>query len=394
MTKGINSPADINVSRILRLIWQHKGISRIEIAAELGIDKSTVTKITATLVEMGLICETAHGTTGPLGGRKPIFLEINGNYAGVGGIEINPERFVCCLLDLHGVVLFQQQEQISPELYKKLGCTGIFFKAFDLIIAEAEKRNISLAGIGVGIPGIVDTEKGVIIQSVSLLLDEPYPFLEEISARVNVPVYLENDARCGCYSEKMLINDASMQNMLFVLAEFRVIQPKIASEKNLSVGMGLIINGQMYKGSEGSAGEFRSLLWDGAADQFSSRKDLLSDIHGAAMDSIFFELACHIAFLVNILNLEVVYIGGLDTVSAHRLLELVTQRIKYQWPYCRSRNYVVRIASLGMFTVSYGAASMVIEDLFSLPSLSSPSGNSPSILESFAGLKTHHFYSK
>ena len=109
MIKGINSPADINVSRILRIIWQHKGISRIEIAAELGIDKSTVTKITATLIDMGLICETSHGTTGPQGGRKPIFLEINGTYAGVGGIEISPERFVCCLLDLHGIVLFKQQ---------------------------------------------------------------------------------------------------------------------------------------------------------------------------------------------------------------------------------------------------------------------------------------------
>ena len=43
--KSINAPSDINVSRILRLVWQKRGISRIEIASQLGIDKSTVTKI-------------------------------------------------------------------------------------------------------------------------------------------------------------------------------------------------------------------------------------------------------------------------------------------------------------------------------------------------------------
>ena len=75
--KSINSPADVNVSRILRLIWQHKGISRIEIANELGIDKSTVTKIISNLSEIGIISEIAQGSTGPQGGRRPIFLEIS-----------------------------------------------------------------------------------------------------------------------------------------------------------------------------------------------------------------------------------------------------------------------------------------------------------------------------
>src|SRR5574344_2030840 len=114
--KSINSLSDINVSRILRLIWQQKGISRVEIASKLGIDKSTVTKNVATLKEVGIIHEIAEGVTGPQGGRKPIFLEITPRFACVGGVEINPERFVCCLLDLHGSVLFQHQEMITPDV--------------------------------------------------------------------------------------------------------------------------------------------------------------------------------------------------------------------------------------------------------------------------------------
>lgn len=91
--KSINSQSDINVSRILRLVWQKNGISRIEIAAQLGLDKSTVTKIIASLLEIGIVTEFAHGVTGPQGGRKPIYLEITESFAVIGGIEIQKDGF-------------------------------------------------------------------------------------------------------------------------------------------------------------------------------------------------------------------------------------------------------------------------------------------------------------
>ena len=304
----------------------------------------------------------------------------------MGGIEINPERFVCCLLDLHGVVLYQFQEKVSPSLYKKLGCVGVFLRAYEKISIEAKKLELPLLGIGVGVPGMVDSKCGEIIQSVSLMIEEPYSFITEISKFVKVPVYLENDARCGCYSEKMLANDSNMQNMLFVLTEYRVVQPKDTSSKNLSVGLGIVINGQMYKGCEGSAGEFRSVMWNGGTGQFLASDSPESEL---SFDELFQELACHIAFLVNVLNLEIVYIGGMDQSLAKNLMMMISDRIEFQWPYCRPRKYEVRIASLGSFSVSYGAASMVIEDLFSLPNLSYKSGAAPSILESLTNIKNN-----
>ncbi|AEE17436.1 ROK family transcriptional regulator [Treponema brennaborense] len=388
--KSINSPADINVSRILRLIWQSKGISRIEIANELGIDKSTVTKITASLSSIGLISETSHGVPGPLGGRKPVYLEITNSFACVGGVEINPERFVCCLLDLHGIVLFQYQENVQPHTYERLRCDGIFFKAFEMIAAEAEMRGIPLIGVGVGVPAMVNSDDGTIIQSVPLMIDDPYRFVESVSEQIDVPVFLENDARCCCYSEKMLSNDRGTGNMLFVLTEYRVLQPKIASKKNLSVGMGIVINGQIYKGNEGSAGEFRSILWESDnAGQFFSGEDRLETIsfENASMESVFFELARHVAFLVNILNLEVVYIGGIESEFAERIAKIISSRIEFQWPYHQHRKYEVRVASLGHFAVSYGAAAMVVEDLFALPTLASMSGTARSMLETFSNLR-------
>ena len=190
--KSINSLSDINVSRILRLIWQKKGISRVEIASSLNLDKSTVTKIVSSLNEIGIISEIAEGTTGPQGGRKPIYLEIAPKFACVGGIEINPERFVCCLLDLHGQVLFQHQEIIPPEVFAELRIEGVFQKAYKLIAFEAIKFGVSMIGIGVGLPAFVDSEKGLIQCSVPLMIEGVYPFIENVTKYTDIPISLEN----------------------------------------------------------------------------------------------------------------------------------------------------------------------------------------------------------
>lgn len=388
--KSINSPADINVSRILRLLWQNKGISRVEIADELGIDKSTVTKITASFTEIGLISELSQGVTGPQGGRRPIFLQITPTFACVGGIEINPERYVCTLLDMHGNILFQYQEQIQPGSNEVDICKIVFNRAFEMLLSEAEKQGIPLIGIGVGFPALVDSENGVILQSLPLMINEKYDFLKDISKNIDIPVFIENDARCCCYGEQMLSHTIQNQNMAFFLIEYRVYKPTKDSKKNLAVGIGLVINGRIYKGSEGTAGEFRSILWnEGNAGQFFSGEDRLESIDEDNVDveSVFFELAQHAAFLVNTLNLDTVFIGGLEKRYSAKVVKLINERIKYQWPYPAIRKYEVKLASLEHISVAYGAAAMFLEQLFSLPSLSSRSGTGPSILQTFTDLK-------
>lgn len=378
--KSINSLSDINVSRVLRLIWQNKGISRIELANQLGIDKSTVTKIVAGLQETGIVSEFAQGTTGPQGGRKPIYLEITSTYACIGGIEINPDRFVCCLLNLKGTVLFQYQEKLFTT-----DCKNSFFKAYEMLAAESKKLSMPLVGIGVGLPAIVNCDSGVILQSIPLGIKSPYAFSQEASNIIGIPVYAENDARCCCYGERILSYDIGFENSIFVLAELRRIHSD-DSCKNLSVGIGIVIDGKIYKGADFSSGEFRSLLWQkGNQGQFHAGESNLEQLglDENVIDSVLFELAQHIAFLVITFNLDMVYIGGIEEVYAQKLSKLIDERIIYQWPYDADKHSCkIRIASLKNLAVAYGAAGMFIDRFFALPSLSTPSGNGPSILES------------
>lgn len=384
--KYINSQADINVSRILRLIWQQNGISRIEIASKLGLDKSTVTKIVFSLLEVGIVAEVAHGSTGPQGGRKPIYLEITSSFALVGGIEINASGFVCSLLNLQGELLFQHEQKMT--VADTLDC---FNQAYTLLCDESKKRKINMIGVGVGLSGIVNSDSGFIIKSIPLNIGNNFPFSQIASSQVGVPVFVENDARCCCYSEQTLLHDTGMQNILFILIELRNGDKSVLKNTEVSVGMGLVLNGKIYKGSAFSAGEFSSMLWNGEQScQFCSEEENLEEFgkNEASLkgdeDTIFSELARHAAFLVNTLNLETVYIGGLPTELAEELAKLISHRIECQWPYEGLHCCEVKLSSLGSLAVAYGAAGMFIDRFFALPSLSTPSGNGPSILESLS----------
>ncbi|MDE5775361.1 MAG: ROK family transcriptional regulator [Treponemataceae bacterium] len=199
----LNSLSDLNILRILNLIWRAKKISRIEIASILKMDKSTVTKIISRLEQKNLVQETAFGESLPQGGRKRIFLEINGSFACVGGIHINTEQMIVCLADLCGTILFESVQKIDEDEYAKNGFSGILQDGIKLLQKNAERMRISIAGIGLGVPGIVDIENKKIIQSIPLLIEKPFDIAQAANEILDVPFFLENDARCCCYAERI-----------------------------------------------------------------------------------------------------------------------------------------------------------------------------------------------
>ncbi|MFI3256958.1 MAG: ROK family protein [Spirochaetales bacterium] len=365
--KSTNLFFDIISSSIISLIWQKKVISRVEIANTLRIDKSTVTKYVTKLLENEIICEIAEGKVGPQGGRKPILLEINASFAGIGGIEINSERFICTVLNMHGDILFQLQKNISPEIFTFLGLKGIFEYAYEIISAEVKHLNIPLLAIGVGTPGIIDCKNGLIVKSMTLLIDTVYNFLEDAQQISSVPVFIDNDARSCCYGEKLIHRDSPLENALFLLLEYRLTEPQISSKKNLSVGIGFIIDNKNYAGPDHLAGEFRSILWTKEyGGQFSARVAMIDDTkeHTISFDSAYIELAKHIAFLVNILNLKTVYVGGIKFETLQILQKEIETQIDYLFPHETVPDCQVRSCSVGSLAVAYGAAAMCLEKFF------------------------------
>ena len=149
----------LNTSRVMREIWINKQISRIQIAKNLGLDKSTISSIVARLLDAGIIKEHAEGEAGPQGGRKPVYLTLNRSYACVLGIEFRPESYNAVAVDLQGELLYSKFERI---LLSGANFKEVFFDVTSRMRSELSRIDSPLLGIGVGVSGVVDPQKGII----------------------------------------------------------------------------------------------------------------------------------------------------------------------------------------------------------------------------------------
>jgi hypothetical protein len=102
-----------NTSRVMREIWINKEISRIQIAKNLGLDKSTISSIVSELLEIGIITENAEGKAGPQGGRRPVFLTLKRSSGCVLGVEFRPESYTAIAVDLEGSIIYSKFELIQ-----------------------------------------------------------------------------------------------------------------------------------------------------------------------------------------------------------------------------------------------------------------------------------------
>lgn len=380
----LNSLSEINILRIIRLLWIEKKISRVDIASKLAMDKSTVTKITSELTQKNIIKEAESGESGPQGGRKPVYLELNSEYACVAGIEINPEKIYCSLINLMGEPIFEYSEKIVCDEEYHFELMECFKKAFNILKEKSINLKNNIIGIGVGIPALVDVKSGKIIQSIPLQISEPIDFIQQAEKITNLPVFFDNDAKCCCYAEKMFWNDSSdVKNMMYVMVQHRPQQPVKNSPKNISVGFGFVLNGKIYHGANSSAGEFRSMMWDSSSkNQFVNGKDSIKSLSDEKkVLPIFKELAKNVSFLVNTLNLDVVYVGGIERKYAEEIVKYIREDVIYLWPYEWNKTSTITTGVISENVVSVGAAILVLDKLFSIPELSEEYSLSTSFYE-------------
>ena len=364
----LNSLSDLNILRILNLIWRSKKISRTEIASILKMDKSTVTKIISRLKRKNLVQEAGFGESRPQGGRKTCFLEINGSFACVGGIHINTEQIIVCLADLRGTILFESVQKIDEDDYARNGFSGILQDAIKLLQKNAERMRVPIAGIGLGVPGIVDIENKKIIQSIPLLIKTPFDVARAARELLDVPFFLENDARCCCYAEQIGNKLKPSKNFMYVFIEHRRLHPIKNSPKNISVGFGFASKEKIFHGANSCMGEFRSIFWsETSSSQFSLATQNIQNLESEEARKIFVELSKNVAFLANTLSLELVFVGGIEKHLSENLVNIIHKESERLWPYEWNKAKSIESANITTHAVSYGAMMMVLDKIFSVP---------------------------
>lgn len=353
----------LNTSLVLREIWTHREISRVQIAKNLDLDKSTITSIVAELLEKGVVEETAIGKSGPQGGRKPVLLKLDGSKGSVLGIEIKPDGYSAVAVDLAGRITDSWAGDLEVD-EDNLACV------FLGIVAELRSKMATKApihGIGLGVSGVINTAKNIINYSMPLGITQPWDFGAKVAHQCDLPLYIENDANACAWAELAFHRTKRLRNFIFVLLEFRDTSRLKGLHESTALGLGVVIEGRVYHGRSYSAGEFRSILRGAESKgQFSLTNEESQRITEDAclLERVVEELARNVALLVTTLNLDEVYLGGDIERYGDVVVPIFERQIQETWPYPDKVRCRVRFSSLGRRAVAYGAAGLVLHRLF------------------------------
>jgi len=245
-------PADYNVKSFnkhaaLDLIrFSATGLSRSDLADQMGLTRAAVSLIVNDLLESKIVLE-AESRSAP-SGRPPVVLEINPDRGLVAAIDMGATHISIALADFTARILqeveFPFDIKSGPEI-----CLAQANQQL-LQLLESQKLAISdLCGVGVGVPGPVITDAGMVVAPPIMPGWDRYPILATLEKMWGCPVTLNNDAELGALGEWAYGAGRGEKNIAYI---------KVGS----GIGAGLILNKQIYGGTTGAAGEIGHLTID------------------------------------------------------------------------------------------------------------------------------------
>jgi len=227
---------DINRRIVLNLIRKHQPVSRADLSRHSGLQRSTVSAITEELIAQRWVTEGAVGHLPR--GRRPTFLHLNCDRAGIIGINVRPSRTTIAIAGLD--TRFIAQEVLITDKNQDRFLADLIQRIRNMMASHPE---ISYEGIGVALPGRVDVATSKLVFAPNLGwedLDLKTPL--ENATRLSVEV--ENAANACALAELWSgRHGESVRNLVTVTI----------SE---GIGVGMILSGQLVRGATGMAGEF------------------------------------------------------------------------------------------------------------------------------------------
>lgn len=227
-----------NLSLIFNFIKKYESISRAELANITKLSPTTVSSLAEELLRDGYIVEAGSGSS-TTSGRKAIMLQINSNGGYVVSIEIVPNYLKCFLYDLNCREAGGCDFSISD--YNSVGKQIV--DAVQRVMEEFKLTKDKLLGICIGVPGLIDSKNRHVISSTVVPIDEKNHFLSFVKNKfTDIHVMLGNESCFYAYAEKEFGTGKDVKNLIFI-------------DINVGIGAGIILNGEIFTGSNGLAGE-------------------------------------------------------------------------------------------------------------------------------------------
>jgi N-acetylglucosamine repressor len=223
-----------NQNLVLKLFFEELSISRAEIARITRLTRTTVSEIVAELIDAGLVQEIGIGSS--IGGKSPILLSLVDDSRYLVSLDLAHNKFCGAIVNLRGQIRELIQSPIDDCSSQAL---QVVFSILDQLIETPYRP---LIGIGIGIPGLVNTQNGTVVNSIKLDWKD-FPLGSLLEERYKLPVYVVNDCQAIAIGEYTYGNDhGAITNMIVIRAGY-------------GIGAGIIINERIFQGDGGSAGE-------------------------------------------------------------------------------------------------------------------------------------------
>ncbi|MBF0278153.1 MAG: ROK family transcriptional regulator [SAR324 cluster bacterium] len=224
---------EINQFSILNTIRTSNAISRVEIARITGISRASVTGITARLISENLIFEKEIQDSS-LRGRRRVMLALNPDAVYVVGVKISAFKVSFAVTNMEAGILSSLAIPIQTGKRPVEYIANLIEDGIRHCVEEAQLQLKQISGIGIGIPGFIDSRSGI-CHWTPLYQKGEIPLRDLIQERLKISTYIENDANTITLGEQWFGQGKGIDNFIVVTIEH-------------GIGMGIVINSQMYRG--------------------------------------------------------------------------------------------------------------------------------------------------
>ena len=233
---------------VLNYVRDHGPIARVMLAQRLGLSRTTVSSIVDALLREGLVQEGNFLNAAPKGGRRAILVHFNADAGRVLGVDVGRTHLTMILTNLAAEIVAQRSVSFDTDRGPET-CLPILISEIRTFVAASATSWESIIGIGLGIPGPLSVDLHRLSSPPSMPGWDDVDIWEPLLAAFNKPLCIDNDANMGAIGESQLGTGRGCTDMAYV---------KIGT----GIGCGLIINGRIYSGHQGSAGELGHLTID------------------------------------------------------------------------------------------------------------------------------------
>lgn len=366
---------EANQQRLLAALLAAGSLTQAALARATGLSPATVSNIVRELTASGVLEVSSTISSG----RRAQAVRL-GRQAGIAaGVDFGRSHIRVAVATLSHEILAEREVAV-PLGYAAEDGVATASDLLDELLAAVGVARGEVTGLGVGIPGPIDTSTGR-IGSGSILPEWVGAPVPELLARLDLPTLIDNDANLGALAEHTWGAGTGVRDLVYL-------------KLSTGIGAGLVIDGQLYRGASGTAGEIGHTTVDehgtvcrcgnrGCLEMVASVPvllDLLRPTHGPDLRiedvvrlALAGDLACRrviedagrqlgtaVANLVNLINPAMVIVGGDVTDAGDLLLDPVRTTVRRNSVPAAAE--LVRIASstLGRRAQVLGAVALVL----------------------------------